>query len=244
MNPKLSLIIPIYNAENFIIKSLEQISQWINNVKFKVEVIIVNDGSSDDSGLIIEQYIKNFNLNLIFLSYRKNKGKGYAVKQGMLKATGDFRIFTDADIPYGFKVIDEIIYNLDFKEFDVCIGNRRSIHSTYFAKVTFIRKLSSFVFTGIVSRFVVTGIKDTQCGLKGFRGEVANHLFSKLVVNGFGFDIEVLYLCYKNEFDIKRIPVTFGGNDESTISLAKDSIRMLKDVLALPFRYHFTNKYK
>lgn len=242
MNPKLSLIIPIYNAEKFIIKSLEHISQWIDNVE--VEVIIVNDGSSDDSGLLVEKYIKNYNNNLIFISYQQNKGKGYAVKQGMIRATGDFRIFTDADIPYGFEVMDEIMYYLDFKEFDVCIGNRRSIHSTYFAKVTFIRKLSSFVFTGIVSRFVVTGIKDTQCGLKGFRGEVANHLFNKLVVNGFGFDIEVLYLCYKNEFDIKRIPVTFGGNDESTISLAKDSIRMLKDVLALPFRYHFTNKYK
>ncbi len=244
MNPKLSLIIPIYNAEKFIIKSLEQISQWINDVKFEVEVIIVNDGSSDDSEFIVAKYIKNYNLNLTFISYRNNKGKGYAVKQGMIRAKGDFRIFTDADIPYGFAVMDEMIYYLDFKEFDVCIGNRRSIHSIYFAKVTFIRKLSSFVFTGIVSRFVVTGIKDTQCGLKGFRGEVANRLFNISVVNGFGFDIEVLYLCYKNEFDIKRIPVTFGGNDESTISLVKDSIRMLKDVLALPFRYHLTNKYK
>jgi dolichyl-phosphate beta-glucosyltransferase len=91
---------------------------------------------------------------------------------------------------------------------------------------------------------VVTGINDTQCGLKGFRANVANQLFPKLAINGFGFDIEILYLSYKNEFDIKRIPVSFVGNDNSTINLAKDSLSMLKDIMILPFRYHFTKKYK
>lgn len=243
MKPKLSLVIPIYNAENFINQSMEYISQWIKTLKYNVEVIIVNDGSSDNSKLLVENYIKNNNkINLI--SYKKNKGKGYAVKQGMIMAKGEFRIFTDADIPYGFEIIEKMLHYLDFKEFDVCIGNRRSIHSEYFTNVSFTRKLSSILFTGFVSRFVVTGINDTQCGLKGFRSEIADYLFTKLAVNGFGFDIEILYLSYKNEFDIKRIPVTFEGNDISTVRLAKDSLSMLKDVLILPFRYHLTNRYK
>ena len=223
---------------------MRSISQWFEGLEYTVEVILVNDGSSDNSKVEIENYIKNFDQNLTLLSYDKNRGKGYAVKKGMIMAKGEFKIFTDADIPYGFEIIDKILHYLDFKEFDVCIGNRKSIHSKYFTNVSFTRKLSSIIFTGFVSRFVVTGINDTQCGLKGFRGEIADHLFPKLAINGFGFDIEILYLSYKNEFDIKRIPVAFVGNNNSTISLVKDSLIMLKDVIALPFRYHLTQRYK
>ena len=244
MKPRLSLVIPIYNAEKFINKSLEYITSWMKTIQYEVEVIIVNDGSSDNSELLIKDYIQKYNKNINLISYGQNRGKGHAVKQGMIIANGEFRIFTDADIPYGFEIMDKMIHYLDFKEFDVCIGNRRSIHSEYFTNVSFIRKLSSFFFTGVVSRFVVTGITDTQCGLKGFKGEIADYLFTKLAVNGFGFDIEILYLSYKKEFDIKRIPVTFEGNDNSTICLAKDSLSMLRDVLFLPIKYHLTNKYK
>lgn len=244
MNTRLSLIIPVYNANAFINDSMKKISKWIKSVDYKVEVILVNDGSSDNSKVEIENYIQNVESNLKLLSYDKNKGKGYAVKQGMILAKGEFRIFTDADIPYGFEVIEKILHYLDFKEFDVCIGNRKSIYSKYFMEISVTRKVTSVLFTAFASRFVVTGITDTQCGLKGFRASVADHLFSKLNINGFGFDIEVLYLSYKNEFDIKRIPVSFEGNNNSTISLAKDSLSMLIDVIILPFRYHFTTKYK
>ncbi|MGB5417242.1 glycosyltransferase [Algibacter sp.] len=244
MKTHLSLIIPIYNASDFIIDSLKAISQWTKNLEYSVEVILVNDGSSDNSKGVIEDYIASTDKSIKLLSYEKNKGKGYAVKQGMIEAKGEFRIFTDADIPYGFEIIDNMLHYLDFKEFDVCIGNRRSIHSQYFTEVTFFRKLSSTIFTAFASRFVVTGINDTQCGLKGFRSRVADRLFPKLAINGFGFDIEILYLSYKYEFDIKRIPVVFEGNDNSTISLAKDSLSMFVDVMVLPFRYHFTKKYR
>ncbi|MCB4808727.1 glycosyltransferase [Tamlana sp. 62-3] len=244
MKPKLSLIIPVYNASTFVLKTIKEVSNWQKSIDYSVEIIMVNDGSPDNSKTIIENFIVQNNSPIKLVSYSKNKGKGYAVKQGMLHATGAFRVFTDADIPYGFEIIERILHYLDFKEFDVCIGNRRSIHSQYYTSITFARKLSSFIFTGFVSRFVVTGINDTQCGIKGFTEKVANEIFPKLAVSGFGFDIEILYLSYKKEYDIKRIPVTFEGNENSTISLLKDSIMMLKDVMLIPFRYHFTKKYK
>ena len=203
MKTRLSLIIPIYNASDFINDSMRAISQWIKNIEYTVEVILVNDGSSDNSKVEIENYIESFDPSLNLLSYEQNRGKGYAVKQGMIMAKGEFRIFTDADIPYGLEIIDDILHYLDFKEFDVCIGNRKSIHSKYFTKISFFRKMSSIIFTVFTSRFVVTGINDTQCGLKGFRSSIADHLFPKLAINGFGFDVEILYLAYKNEFDIK-----------------------------------------
>lgn len=243
MKIKLSLIIPIYNAELFILNTLVRLDEWKKEINYSVQVILVNDGSKDQTKAIIENYIKTQDSSIEFISYELNKGKGYAVKTGILAATGTYKIFTDADIPFGFEAIERVLYYLYFKEFEVCIGNRKSIHSKYFVKMNWIRKLSSQFFTMIISRYVVTGVTDTQCGLKGFKGSVADELFSKLQINGFAFDVEILYLSYKYEYDIKRIPVTFEGNNISTISLGRNSIEMLWDIIYLPFRYHFSNKY-
>jgi dolichyl-phosphate beta-glucosyltransferase len=243
MDTRLSLIIPIYNAEAFVLNTLTRLTEWKSQITYPVQIILVNDGSSDSTHSIVEDYIKSKDPDIEFLSYKSNQGKGYAVKTGMLAAKGNYRIFTDSDIPFGFKILDNIIYYLDFKEFDVCIGNRKSVNSKYFMKIGGLRKLASQFFTMIISRYVVTGVNDTQCGLKGFKAEIAEKLFSKLHTRGFAFDVELLYLCYKYEFEIKRIPVIFEGNSLSTISLTTDSLRMLWDIICLPFRYHFSKKY-
>lgn len=241
---KLSLIIPIYNAEKFILDSLLKLTEWRLKISYPVQIILVNDGSSDSTKKIIEDYIETEDGTINLLSYNFNKGKGYAVKKGMLEATGDFRIFTDSDIPYGVDIFDKIIYYLDFKEFDVCIGNRKSESSKYVQKISEIRKISSKIFTLIISRYVVTGVKDTQCGLKGFKAEIAEKLFSNLHIKGFAFDVETLYYCYKYDYEIKKIPVVFQGNSISTIRLTKVSLQMLKDIMCLPIRYHFLKKSK
>ncbi len=243
MDVKLSLIIPIYNAEAFILDTLMRLNEWKQKISYSVQIILVDDGSKDSTKKIAENYIKANDLSIEILSYKVNQGKGYAVKHGMLAGVGKYKIFTDADIPFGFEVINTMLYYLDFKEFDVCIGNRKSVNSIYFTKMSLIRKLSSRFFTMVISRYVVTGVTDTQCGLKGFKAEVADLLFSKLQTKGFAFDVEILYLCYKYEFDIKKIPVVFVGNDISTINLTKNSIQMLYNIICLPFRYHFSNKY-
>ncbi|MEN3323032.1 glycosyltransferase [Mariniflexile soesokkakense] len=242
MSVKLSVIIPIYNAESFIYKSITQLIEWKKNIEYEVEIIFVNDGSKDNTKNILESFIEKDN-SLKLISYSKNQGKGFAVKTGMLEANGEFRIFTDADIPYGLTVFDRILYYLDFKEFDVCIGNRKSVDSHSVLKMTFLRKLSSKIFTILIFRYVVTGVSDTQCGLKGFRAEIAERLFSDIQVKGFAFDVEALYLSYKYDFEIKRIPVKFEGNNISTINLFHASTNMLWDVLCLPIRYHFFKKH-
>jgi dolichyl-phosphate beta-glucosyltransferase len=244
MNFKLSLIIPVYNAEKFIIQSLYKISEWKKNLEFSTQVILVNDGSIDSTKNIIEDYIISNDPSIELLSYPQNRGKGYAVKKGMLAASGKFRIFTDADIPFGFDSIIKTVYFLDFKEFDICVGNRKRQDSEYLINVNPLRKLSSILFTIIISRYVITGINDTQCGLKGFREDTAIQLFSNIQTRGFAFDVELLYLSYKCHYEIKRIPVKFIGNSYSTIRLSKDSVQMFWDVLRLPFRWHFSNRYK
>ncbi len=241
---KLSLIVPVFNADSFIFDKLCLLSKWEAEIDYKVEIILVNDGSKDLTSSIIEDYIKKNNSTFKHVSYNKNKGKGFAVKTGMLEAKGKYRIFTDADIPYGLEIIDSMLYYLEFKEYDVCIGNRNSRQSKYLVKMSVIRKLSSKIFTTIISRYVVTGVNDTQCGIKGFTENTAKTLFNKSLFNGFAFDVEILYLSFKFEYDIKRIPVSFEGNDISTINLAPTSIKMLWDIFRLPFLYHFFNKYR
>lgn len=242
MPVKLSLIIPIYNAESFIQDTLIQLYEWKQSLDYDVEIICVNDGSTDSTSLILKSFIAD-NKDIKLVSYIRNQGKGYAIKTGMMQAEGEFRIFTDADIPYGLAELDKIIYYLDFKEFDICIGNRKSIDSEYVMKINFFRKLFSKLFTILISRYIVTGINDTQCGLKGFKANVADKIFPKLQIKGFAFDVEILYLSYKYELDIKRIPVKFQGNNISTINLFSTSINMLWDVFSLPIRYHLLKKY-
>lgn len=242
MNPKLSLIIPVYNAEDFIYESLISLSKWRSELTYSVQILLIDDGSTDTSLEIMNDYIEKQDDTLQVLSYKSNQGKGYAVKKGMLEAIGDYRIFTDCDIPYGLEVIDKILYYLDFKEFDVCIGNRKSAKSRYEQEITKSRKLSSKIFTFIISRYVVTGVKDTQCGLKGYRANIAKKLFSRTQIKGFAFDVETLYYCYKFDYEIKRIPVSFQGNSISTINLFPVSLQMCWDIILLPIRYHFLNR--
>lgn len=242
MNVELSLIIPVYNAESFILNTLVGLTEWKDGLDFLVQIILVDDGSDDLTLTIIKHYIEKKDPSIELLSYQSNQGKGYAVKKGMLMAKGKYRIFTDADIPYGFGVFNTILYYLEFKEFDVCIGNRKSAQSKYFIKMSLLRKFTSKIFTSIISRYVVTGVNDTQCGLKGFKGDIADTLFTEAQIKGFAFDVELLYLSYKFEYDIKRIPVSFEGNNITTVNLAYDSVNMLWDIFCLPFRYHFIKR--
>jgi len=243
MIPYLSLVIPVYNAAEFIEDSLQRISAWKKSTEISLEVIVVNDGSTDETAKKVEQFLATHEGQVQFISYPGNRGKGHAVKTGMLAAKGKYRIFTDADIPFGFAVFETIVHNLEVKEFDVCIGNRMSPDSVYNSERGWVRRLSSTLFTFLISRFVVTGVSDTQCGLKGFKGNVADILFNNIHTDSFAFDVELLYLCYKYEFDFKRIPVKFEGNTISTINLGKSSVKMFLDVMKLPLRYHFTKKY-
>ena len=147
MYPKLSLIIPVYNSELFIEDSINKLVKWSKEQNYSIELIIVNDGSTDNSKKQLE-FINKENKVFNLISYPWNKGKGYAVKQGMHAAKGDFKVFTDADIPYGFNNIDAIIKSLEFENFDVCIGNRKATKSDYHVKTNFeIKKVKTLLDT-------------------------------------------------------------------------------------------------
>jgi dolichyl-phosphate beta-glucosyltransferase len=230
MDIKLSLIIPIFNVETFILDTLTRLTEWEQGINFPVQIILVNDGSVDSTKSIVENYINSQNSSIEILSYKLNQGKGYAVKTGMLAAIGNFRIFTDADIPFGFEVINTFLYYLDFKEFDVVIGDRTLPDSRYNTDIPKIRKIGSYIFSFIVGRFVASGHFDTQCGMKGFKAEIATDLFSVSKINGFAFDVELLYISLKRNYDIKRLPVVLRSQKGSSVNVLRHGFGMFIDL--------------
>ncbi len=235
----LSVIIPSYNSASVLKNNIPFLQTFLSTKSYAYEILIVDDGSTD-SGLtkkVVEdlgcQYLKN----------PVNMGKGEAVRNGMRNAKGKFRIFTDADIPFHTEAFDRFLKYLDDKEFDLVIGDRTLQQSNYFGEISKARKLGSTWFAFIVGRFVAGGMFDTQCGMKGFRGEVADDLFGVGRVTGFAFDVELIYIALKRNYDIKRLPVALRSQEGSSVNMLRHSFRMVLDLFRIKFN-HLGKKYE
>jgi dolichyl-phosphate beta-glucosyltransferase len=165
----------------------------------------------------------------------KNMGKGAAVRRGMLEANGKYRIFTDVDIPFELDAFDRFIHYLDFKEFDVVVGDRTLPGSSYLKKIPKIRALGSWCFAFISGGFVAAGYFDTQCGMKGFRAAAAIDLFEVSKINRFGFDVELLYISLKRNYDIKKLPVVLRCQEGSSVRVIRDGLQMVFDLFRIRF---------
>lgn len=235
--PRLSLVLPCYNGGGYLQETLPQAFAWLDAHAATVgpyEVILADDGSTDDT----RERALATGLPVRVVSLARNRGKGAAVRAGMREATGDYRVFMDADLPFELDVLERVLHYLDFKEFDVVVGSRASGASSYAVRRPGARWLASVLFAEFVGRLVVTGVRDTQCGLKGFRAPIAEYLFGEARVDRFAFDVELLYLAFKNGFDVKALPVRILEERPSTLQVMRDGWPMLVEVLKLPVRYH------
>jgi dolichyl-phosphate beta-glucosyltransferase len=233
---RVSVVVPCYNAAPLIVASLEKLLDFMRKREELApwEVLLVDDGSSDGTAEVVCEHLTEVRV----LRDPVNRGKGAAVRRGMLEARGDYRFFIDADMPFDLEALSVMFRYLDFKEFDVCIGTRSIANVEETVDRTLLRKASGYLFSALTSRLVVTGIRDTQCGMKGFRGGAAEYLFGESRIEGFAFDVEVLYLAYKNDFDVKRVPVTLVSDDVSTVSVLRHALPMLISVLGIPARWY------
>jgi dolichyl-phosphate beta-glucosyltransferase len=235
----LSIVLPSYKNAEALKTQLPDFISWLKSESLLFEIIVVDDGSDDNGATEIAAKQNDCR----FFRLEKNQGKGAAVRKGMLEAKGDFRIFTDTDIPFEFDAIGNFLFYLKEKEFDIVIGDRRLPESKYFSKIKGARKMGSAIFTFFVGRFITTGFSDTQCGIKGFRGKIADDLFSVAKLNGFAFDVEILYVALKRNYDIKRLPVHFRSNhDDSSVSLMRHAPGMLMDLFRIKWN-HLRGKY-
>ena len=227
----LSLIIPIYNGAAYAANSANLVHSYLSSLpNLTFEVIFVDDGSSDTTSEII----RSLNLTHVrVLTLPANQGKFGAIKAGMTAASGACRIFTDGDIPYQVEAIKYIYPIIAQRHVHVVVGDRKLRGSEYAEQLTPVRSVLTHIFTFFVRLLVTAGLFDTQCGLKGFRGDVADALFPMLRDTGFSGDVELLYICLKYNLEIKRVPVRLRRSAPSTVRVVNHGLRMLRRISRL-----------
>ncbi len=227
----LSIIVPAYNEEKVIIQSLDKVLNYFQNKTFPIEVIVINDGSTDQTEKRLNEYARK-NDSILVKNRWQNKGKGFSVKEGVSLAKGDCIVYTDADLPYQLRSMMEIVDQIN-EGFEIVIGTRNHEDSKILNRPPFWRRFLSRLSTEIIRKYYLPDISDSQCGLKGFSANVARELFPLIQTHGFIFDVELLILAKKQGYRIKEIPVTLLRTRKSTMRLFKDSLVMFREVFLI-----------
>jgi len=230
---QLSIVIPCYNEDHRIGRTIETVIDWAQVRNLCYELIIADDGSTDKTLAKTKTY-KNLIPNLQILAL-PHQGKGAAVQSGMLSAQGEEVMFMDADGSSPLKEIDRL--RIALKEgCPIVIGSRFIPKGSPQVVQTHLhRKWIGRCFAFLVNRMILNGIKDTQCGLKLFKHQVVSDLFPRQRLDGFAFDVEILYLARKMGYSIKEIPIDWVNHEGSKVNVFKDSWKMLWDIVRIPF---------
>jgi len=225
--PILSVVLPAYGCSDYIGQSVQALQTFFGQHRIDGEIVVVDDGSSDSTAA---QVPRGDNLQLI--RFAENRGKGAAIRAGMLKARGEVRVFTDADLPYGTEPLAVALGLLQRGPFHVVIGDR-SLPDSRYSNDGWTRKIVSSLATLMISALLGRGFRDTQCGLKAFRGDVAERLFAMTRIDRSAVDVEILYLLLKYGLAVKRIPVVLHSQAPSTVRVLRDSWRAMIDLLRI-----------
>ena len=229
MNPFFSIVIPAHNEENRLPGTLDQIFRFLAGQSFTYEVIVVENGSSDRTYEIAKEFASRYD-NLSVL--QSGKGKGAAVQHGMLAARGKYRFMCDADLSMP---IEEILKFIPPKlqDFDIAIASREAKGAVRYNEPSY-RHWGGRGINFLIQTLILPGLNDTQCGFKCFRAEVAEDVFQRQTLNGWSFDIELLYIARHHGYRIVEIPIHWYHFADSKVNALRDAIRMISDI----FRIH------
>ena len=240
-NLSVSVVIPAYNEELRIRGSLQKVMNFMTENYEDFEVLLVDDGSTDNTVKITEEFAKNYKRLKIIKN--PHSGKGYTVKTGMLKANKDYILFLDADLATPIEDLKRFLVWVTENDFDIAIGSREGIGAQR-QKEPLIRHIMGRVFNMIVQVLVLKGINDTQCGFKLFKKDVAHKIFNATLLYPGGkvegpmvtaFDVEVLFLARKMGYKIKEVTVNWTYIDESKVNPLKDTIVNFMDVMKVKY---------
>ena len=228
---KISIIIPAKDEEKRLPRFLRNVVDYCRQSSHHYEITVVDDGSKDQTAQVALGFQKEFpSLKVIILG--RNHGKGYAVKQGFMAAQGEIVLFLDADGSTGPQEIERHLHWFD-EGYDIVIGSRVLTDGQTRVQALTYRKWMGGIFNFLVSSLLIKGIKDTQCGFKMFRASKVGALFTPVHLEGYGFDLEVLYLAQKMNFNIKEVAVNWSHVDGSKVSIIRDSLRMFINILQI-----------
>lgn len=228
----LSIVIPAFNEEHRLPRSLQSIHAYLASRSLRAEVLVVDDGSTDTTARMVELSRADFP-ELRLVSNSRNRGKGFSVRHGMIKARGEIALFTDADLSAPIEEADKLIAAVRDGGYDGAIGSRALDRSLIEVHQSVLRELAGIIFNRTVNWITGLHFKDTQCGFKAFRRETARIIFEQQRTEGFGFDPEILFLAQQNRLRIAEVPVRWSHDPATKVNVLSDSVRMIFDLLAI-----------
>jgi glycosyltransferase involved in cell wall biosynthesis len=230
-SPVLSIIIPSYNEEQRLPRTLERIAAYLQSGSRPADVIVVDDGSTDRTAAVAASYGSSFQ-SLRVVSNGVNRGKGFSVRHGMLEAVTPFVLFTDADLSSPIEEADKLIVALE-SGYDVAIGSRAMDRSLIEVHESAFREFAGIIFNKIVRAILRLPFVDTQCGFKAFRRQRCQILFEQQRIERFGFDPELLYLARHHGLRSVETPVRWAHSPATKVNMLRDSVQMFLDVFAI-----------
>lgn len=229
---ELSVIIPAFNEEKRVVSTLDAIKSFLDVKGIEYETIVVDDGSSDATSEVVSSSDLGRSGRLTLYRNEKNMGKGYSVKKGVSIARGEYMLFSNADLSAPVSEYDKLKRAID-EGADVAVGSRSVPASDIIQRQSFCRIVMGKVFNLIVRMVLGEKIRDTQCGFKLFRSDPAKMIFNDLLVTGFAFDVEALFLARRYGCRIEEVGVRWENSPGSTVHLFRSSFEMLIDVLRI-----------
>ncbi|MBI4519646.1 MAG: glycosyltransferase family 2 protein [Gemmatimonadetes bacterium] len=227
--PSLSVVIPAYNEQERLPQTLAAIARLVRERTLDWEVIVVDNGSPDATSAVVREAMAGFEQLRLLRTARR--GKGLAVRTGVLAAHGQVVVFADADLSWPLEELAHFPTLVDDRT-PVVIGSREGIGARRIGEPLY-RHLMGRAFNWVVQALAVPGIQDTQCGFKALRHDAARAIFSRQTLDGFGFDVEVLFLARLLGHGIREVPLRWEHKENSRVQPVRDAMRMLRDVVVV-----------
>lgn len=229
--PRLAVIIPAYNEQERLPPTLARLAEFFADQGYQATVTVVSDGSKDQTNQIVRDFAAQ-NPAFHLLDSQPNRGKGFVVRKGMLAAEADYILFSDADLAAPIEEIDKLWAAVE-KGADIAIGSRPLKESNLEIRQPWYREMLGRAFNKAVQILAVRGVDDTQCGFKLFRQDVAQDVFTRCKLDGFGFDFESLMIARDLDYKIAEVPIRWSHQEGSKVNLLRDGTKMLAELLKL-----------
>ena len=232
--PHLSVVVPAYNEEERLPRTLARLHEYYSQQGYPFDVAVISDGSRDGTNALVKEFAKS-HPQFQLVEYSPNRGKGYAVRIGMLQAKGDLVLFCDADLATPQEETEKLLAHIE-KGADIAIGSRPLKESNLEVRQPFYREMLGRGFNKVVQMLAVPGIDDTQCGFKLFKRKAAQDVFNRCKLDGFSFDVEALIIARDLGYRIAEVPIRWSHQEGSKVSLVRDGMKMLRDLVRLRLR--------